>query len=345
MSRHRFDPIGVIEASYAPTAEPGTWARGILESLASINQGMGFFFRVQRIGPCGEDRGTEMLGTLDLECPPNAIEAMRDGNHLASPEVFRALFAPRPPASSAMWRLRRLSHDPSSHEFHAMMRRLGMDDCFGVIATDVDPRGLTFLLIGIPVRSSLSMPPRTRHQLGRVAAHVASAWRLRELSYDSAKPAEAVLEPSGKLAHAEGAARERSAQESLARAVALVERARGRLRKNDPDEALELWQGLVNGQWSLVDTVESDGRRLVLARRNDPRVRDPKALTERERQVLAYAAVGHSNKYVAYQLGLSPTTVATHLESARRKLGAASRRELIQTYAPGMSSVRPPSSA
>jgi DNA-binding CsgD family transcriptional regulator len=44
-------------------------------------------------------------------------------------------------------------------------------------------------------------------------------------------------------------------------------------------------------------------------------------LTERERQVLAYADLGQSNKLIAYSLGLSTSTVSTLLSRARRKLG------------------------
>lgn len=334
MTRKRLDPIRVIEASYASAPDDGAWGKGILESFAALDQGMGLFFRAQRIGPRGEDGGTEALATLNLRCQGEWIEGVRYGNSVASPAVFRALYESHPPVSTAMGRLRLLSRDPSSEEFHAMMRRLGMDDCLGVIGTDVDEAGRTFLHVAVPIPSSLSVSPRTRHQLGRVAAHLASAWRLRKVSGASVEPAEAVLEPSGKVSHAEGIARERDMRSSLVRAVAQVERARGALRRTDPEEALALWQGLVDGRWSLVDTVEADGRRFILARRNEPRVSDPKALTSRERQVLAYVAMGHSNKFVAYQLGLSTTTVATHLERGRRKLGAGSRRELIETLAP-----------
>jgi DNA-binding NarL/FixJ family response regulator len=88
----------------------------------------------------------------------------------------------------------------------------------------------------------------------------------------------------------------------------------------------------VDGRWSLVDHVEADGRRVVLARRNPPGVRDPRALTARERDVLAHVAQGHGNKHVAYALGLSATTVATHLRRALRKLGLRSRRDAIRLF-------------
>jgi DNA-binding CsgD family transcriptional regulator len=43
-------------------------------------------------------------------------------------------------------------------------------------------------------------------------------------------------------------------------------------------------------------------------------------LTKRELQVARYAALGHSNKSIAYELGLSPSTVGVLLARARKKL-------------------------
>src|SRR5262249_38062404 len=87
-----------------------------------------------------------------------------------------------------------------------------------------------------------------------------------------------------------------------------------------------------SGEWSLVDHFEASGRRYLLARRNDPQVAQPRALTLRERQVLAYAAVGHSQKFIAFELGLAPSTVAQHLTSGMRKLGVKSRLDLARFF-------------
>jgi DNA-binding NarL/FixJ family response regulator len=95
---------------------------------------------------------------------------------------------------------------------------------------------------------------------------------------------------------------------------------------------LELWRALVEGRWSVVDSYESDGRRLVVARRNEPRVRDPRGLSARESQVAAYASHGHSNKMIAYLLGVSESSVAAHLKSALSKLGVTSRVELTRLF-------------
>jgi DNA-binding CsgD family transcriptional regulator len=117
----------------------------------------------------------------------------------------------------------------------------------------------------------------------------------------------------------------------LSRRLARFSFGRGlsRVRERSPrHNGLELWHALVAGRWSLLDRFESDGRRYLVARRNDDDVRDPRGLTSRERQIAARAALGHSNKLIAYELGVSPSTVATFLTRALKKLGCATRAEL-----------------
>ncbi|MBZ0119477.1 MAG: helix-turn-helix transcriptional regulator, partial [Sandaracinaceae bacterium] len=96
------------------------------------------------------------------------------------------------------------------------------------------------------------------------------------------------------------------------------------------DDALAMWRGLVDGTWSLVERFESDGRRYVVARKNEPGVLDPRGLTLREKQVVSFAALGHSNKLIAYELGVTHGTVTVHLTSAMAKLGATTRAELTR---------------
>ncbi|MOA15602.1 CsgBAC operon transcriptional regulatory protein [compost metagenome] len=49
------------------------------------------------------------------------------------------------------------------------------------------------------------------------------------------------------------------------------------------------------------------------------------ALSERETEVLRRISTGASNKEVARQLGISPSTVRTHVESVFRKLQCTTR--------------------
>jgi two-component system response regulator FixJ len=59
---------------------------------------------------------------------------------------------------------------------------------------------------------------------------------------------------------------------------------------------------------------------------------DISRLTGRERQVVAFASLGHTNKVIAYELGISPYTVGVFLYRAARKLRVASRKELLAAF-------------
>jgi DNA-binding CsgD family transcriptional regulator len=190
-----------------------------------------------------------------------------------------------------------------------------------------DPTGIGCWFVA-PLRRRGPLHPREAHRWSCIAAHVATAFRVRRQFAGSdplatgARPSspEAILDPDGKLEHAQAPAQSDAARAALRRSVRALDRARGSLRRHDPEEAMAVWQALVAGRWSLLDHFDSDGRRFVVAHRNDARVPDARGLTLRERQVLAYAALGHSNKVIAYELGLSTSTVSTHLGRARAKL-------------------------
>jgi DNA-binding CsgD family transcriptional regulator len=198
-------------------------------------------------------------------------------------------------------------------------------------------------LVGCIFMAGVSSPgPRSHdvHEWSCIAAHVGAAFRIRRQFADReqgardpmALAAEAVLTPNGKVAHAAPVAQGDAARTALCNAVRAIDRARGTLRRSDPQRAVELWQAMVAGRWSLVDHFDSDGRRYVLAHRNDARVpEDARGLTLRERQVLAHVALGQSNKVIAYELGLSKSTIAGHLARARKKLHLPSMAALQTT--------------
>jgi DNA-binding CsgD family transcriptional regulator len=147
---------------------------------------------------------------------------------------------------------------------------------------------------------------------------------------------------SGKLQHATGPAQGKTAQVALRQAARAIDRARG-TRLRDPRAAVELWRCLVEGRWSLVDRFDSDGRHFLIARRNPPPTLVIRELSGAQQQVAALAAQGRSNKLIAYELGLSVGTVATHLMRALRKLGIRSRVQLISEW-PRLASTAKPES-
>ena len=100
----------------------------------------------------------------------------------------------------------------------------------------------------------------------------------------------------------------------------------------DPELAVALWDAVLTGLWTIVDLADSDGRRFVLARRNDGTSQG--GLTAREREIVHLTARGFSGKYVAYELGLAQSTVSESLRAALAKLGLRTRYELAAVFAP-----------
>lgn len=172
---------------------------------------------------------------------------------------------------------------------------------------------------------------RHRQLWTRFAAHVGAALRLRQSAPAAdAGSAVAVLSPGGRLE--DGTPDAVAARDELSRAAKDMDRARGKLRRVDPEEASSLWRALVRGEWSLVEWFDHDGRRFLLAQENAVPVTRRKALTRREREVVACAAMGHSNKLIAYDLGLSTGTAAVLLTRAAKKLGVSGRVALIRAF-------------
>lgn len=80
------------------------------------------------------------------------------------------------------------------------------------------------------------------------------------------------------------------------------------------------------GWWRIVCTPMGDRAIVELAPDAPP---THAALSAREREVLDHVAQGLSTPEIAVRLGLSRSTVKTHVENARRKLGARTRAEAV----------------
>jgi len=98
----------------------------------------------------------------------------------------------------------------------------------------------------------------------------------------------------------------------------------------DSVEALAVWQAVVQGNCSVVDSFDSEGRRFMLLRPNKQLANEryPR-LTRREREIVAYAALGESRKATGYRLGISPPRVSCVLSEAMRKLGVKNQAQLV----------------
>ena len=100
---------------------------------------------------------------------------------------------------------------------------------------------------------------------------------------------------------------------------------------------MEVWQNVLSGRWSLIDTFDSADRRyLVLRERSSDSL--PR-LSGRHCAALILRAHGHALKFIAFELGLSQSTVCSYLRQAMALIGIRCDVELTQLFG-----LRPPSS-
>jgi DNA-binding CsgD family transcriptional regulator len=332
------DAISIVEAAYDCESEPRTWLRALLGQVASkLDRGFGVVASTYAPQMRPEELIFDAIG-MDQRVIDAGI-AMTTAN----PALFHRSFSmtapslePHNTASGALGLT--VEQARSWTELAEHMQPLGVHDLLGVMARD--PSGHV-IFFSAPMPDLRRPTRRDSATWSRIAAHISAAARLRRSlpglpNDDLAEGADAVLSPSGSIAHAEIDAQSPSARECLRRAATAIDRARSTARSNE-DEALDLWQGLVAGRWSLFDRFDTDGRRFLIARKNDPDVTDPRALTMRQRQVLAYAAMGHPLKLIAYSLGVSMASVSASRKTAMRKLGLRTHADVVRLFAPSSS--------
>ncbi|HKY63281.1 MAG TPA: LuxR C-terminal-related transcriptional regulator [bacterium] len=150
--------------------------------------------------------------------------------------------------------------------------------------------------------------------------------------------AERLLEVSGRDSQAEFPSSHSMETARLRAARALLRADLGRLedeaRSLPPEEAALWWQGLAANQVAPIDFFDRGSKRYVLLPLNGPGSDTVAArpLTAREREIVGRVAAGDANKVIAFDLGLSVSTVASHLASAMAKLGLVSRVQLVEKF-------------
>ena len=321
------DLVAMIESIYQVDVDQHEWLRGVATRARQLFGGndLGAYALTYdasdvndcRFGPLVDVsiRDEEMLHILTHDSPA----AFRD-----SPRDVEAVFRRTPYGPGGAL--------PLTDAARKLLERealLGVE-ILGLNGINVDGRGLHVgVLMPAPIRGA------NPELMARVSSHLAAGYRLRARVAPGSSPhtAEAILGPGGKIEHAAGSARLREARDALALAAARIDELRAGTCKDHPELAIARWKALVDARWSLVDHFERDGKRYLLAQRNDPAIAPIALLSKRERQVVALAAVGHSDKMIAYELGISGSTARVLLSRASRKLGVRTRTELMRIYA------------
>jgi DNA-binding CsgD family transcriptional regulator len=325
------DYIAAVEAAYDVDGTTQEWLQKLATCVAPwLDRGQGvMLWQFDMSDPANLHTGAPVL----LGCPTEYAGYIAKAAAAAGAEgivrsygtricdtIFEALHAS---GNSSLYAAYRAATPPESADFIAIKAR------------SPDQTGV---LLGAPLPTVTRIGAAERRAMSQVGIHVAAGYRLRRaldrrMLGETDERVEAVLTPGGRVEHALDAAKPGALRESLCRHARAIDRARSKIR-SEPLEALELWKALVAGRWSLVDRFDNDGRRYLVALRNDPQLPDPRALTLRERQVAGLASLGHTNKLISYALGISGAAVSTHLKSAFSKLGVAGRTQLAAPFAP-----------
>jgi DNA-binding CsgD family transcriptional regulator len=205
----------------------------------------------------------------------------------------------------------------------------------GVIVAVLEPDGAG-CWFGSPQSAHAPLSEELHLALTRIRTHLAAAHRLRRKhSNGSVSPdsAEAVIDADGRVQHADSAARDDAARAALSRATRQMTKVRQSAPGSDSRENIHEWESLVFDRWTLADHVDTDGKLLTLAVDNRPAPPSLELLSERELQVVLWAAAGHANKVIAYELGVSHSTVRVLLARAATKIGVRTRVELLEKVA------------
>ncbi len=102
--------------------------------------------------------------------------------------------------------------------------------------------------------------------------------------------------------------------------------ARGLATSSEDAVALALAEEPVPGPGS--GAADEPGPALSVVRNYEVAAAPPSSLTRREQQIAALIAAGHSNKDIAAELSISPTTAARHVANIMAKLGFRSRTQI-----------------
>jgi|GEM_PF-1258326 len=327
---HAASWVDVIEACYELDTPEPEWLAQILRAARPLFPESVMLHGMTYDASVPAQMRVESLVAVQL--PPGVDHAMFDAGARASQqalppeEVARGFWVTRAETASE---LLGSSYDDKLR-LNDIAGPFGIRDTLGINAPDPDHRGVALVAsLGVAQR----VPGAKRALLLRVASHLSAAFRLRR---GTSRPAaalrpehgEAVFDRRGKLIHATGAASGRAQRVALENAARVIVAAGGTQRASEA-EVVEAWRALVEGRWSVVSSGDVDGKRFFVAVENGVNARPDARLSPRERAVLALVSIGHTNKLIAYDLGLSSAGVARALLEAQRKLGFRTRTELV----------------
>jgi hypothetical protein len=303
----RADLLNVIERAYDFGATETDWLAGLAQSASAAFSGptdgaLAYTYRIE------ENRvvTTGMGGEKAFECVPVQSHkelplsvlkmAYRDTTHCGA--MSRALVAQDGPVLAPL---------------HTQLwNDLRLDDAYAIYAPNGSNQGFG-LGIGLPRGHFGIHDSRDWSQIdakfGSVARHIEQSLALRR-SLNSGQGVVASFDESGR---GEFDSQSTLQKENLLRLALHQERNRDAVAAGNLD-GLQRWHQLLDGGWSIIRQ-QGGGRRLRFLV-----VRNPTA---------DLAALGLSNKEIAFERNCPESTVANLLTRAMRRMGVANRVHLV----------------
>lgn len=321
--------VGLLESIYELERDDRSWLTQGLTAMMALcgpqHTYLGYFYDASDV------EAFNVWNVCSVHMPPEVDQAFRTSHLVVGPDLLRMTLRRLHVGST-----RRMAM-PYVAPLLAERERVGWGDIFAV--NGLDPSGIGCLFT-IGTREREFSPTPGQFQIyARIAHHIATAFRCRRLLGISTTPGtaptervpappEAIIDSDGRVVHAEGEATGRAARERIRTAAMSISSARTTGRRAGRN-ALDVWHPLLDARWTLVDSFEDSGHRYIVARENEARSPSFEALTGRERQVVLQAALGFSNKEIAYALGISDSTVRVLMARAAARLGVRSRTEVV----------------
>lgn len=314
--------IAIADAGYSITRSDTAWLEGVLEAARPLLDHGGFIH-----GYLVDAKARTFRSAAAIQLPEGA-DFEKHVRHAHPPtgdaDIAHAARAANLVTSSAIYGLT----GPALAARCFFPDGFGVEDCIALSAAD--PSGIACMLMGgLPFVGRVAHRDQTRW--AHVASHLGAALRLRERLLAAPEEvgldaADALLDPRT-LRVQHGTADTEAHRAAIRSAAELLS---ARHRGDDAAKLIAAWRALVAGRWSLIDTFDTDGKRFFVLRKNEPTAPGPPLLSPVQRAISAYVAMGHSNKAIAYHLGLSESSISRAVAEVCKVLGVPSRAQLAQ---------------
>lgn len=247
------DWISVVEVGYNLEGSDSQWLRRILDEVSPLlGRGanpLGWTFHCTPT--------TFTLGSFSEGTPKALIYVARMSHALATEKSLDLTYRTGVVIATASELV--FLRFPDMHKMFKNLMRGRMRDLLVINCQSGMGSGVS---MGVLLRESSKASDQERRRWPQIAAHIGAAIRLRsmasELSLDSPK-VEAVLESNGAVYDAKGIAKDADARETLRAIVRRLERSRTAAGRENVDEALGNWEGLVSGRWLIASIVTVAG--------------------------------------------------------------------------------------